>query len=131
MHRISMLGTGLIGRFYTKALHGNRSRDRVELLYSRSAERAREAAASWGVSRWTDDLAKAIEDPDTDVVVVGLPNFLHKEAVLAAARVGKAVLCTKPLAANGRRTRWRCWRPWRKPGSSTATSRTWCTLPRC
>ena len=100
MHKISMLGTGLIGRFYTQALHGNRSRDRVELLYSRSAERAREAAASWGVSRWTDDLAKAIEDPDTDVVVVGLPNFLHKEAVLAAARVGKAVLCTKPLATN-------------------------------
>jgi predicted dehydrogenase len=95
-----MLGTGLIGRFYTQALHGNRSRDRVELLYSRSAERAREAAASWGVARWTDDLAKAIEDPDTDVVVVGLPNFLHKEAVLAAARVGKAVLCTKPLAVN-------------------------------
>jgi predicted dehydrogenase len=100
MHKICMLGAGLIGRFYTQALHGNRSRDRVEVLYSRSAERAREAAASWGVARWTDDLGKAIEDPDTDVVVVGLPNFLHKQAVLAAARAGKAVLCTKPLAVN-------------------------------
>jgi predicted dehydrogenase len=98
MHRITMLGRGLIGRFYTMALHGNRSRDRVEVVYSRSAQKAREAAAAWGVARWTDDLDKAIGDSETDVVVVGLPNSLHKKAVLEAARQGKAVLCTKPLA---------------------------------
>ena len=39
----------------------------------------------------------AIEDPTTDVVIVGVPNNLHKEAVLLAARAGKPVLCTKPL----------------------------------
>jgi len=102
MHKITMLGAGLIGRFYTQALHGNRSRDRVEVLYSRSPERAREAASNWGVARWTDDLARAIEDPATDLVVVGLPNSRHMEAVLAAARAGKAVLCTKPLGTNPR-----------------------------
>jgi predicted dehydrogenase len=31
-------------------------------------------------------------------VVIGLPNHLHLEAVTAAARAGKGVLCTKPLA---------------------------------
>jgi predicted dehydrogenase len=100
MHKITMLGAGLIGRFYTLALHANRSRDRVALLYSRSEQRASEAAEAWGVPRWTTDLARAIEDPETDLVVVGLPNALHKEAVLAAARAGKPVLCTKPLATN-------------------------------
>jgi predicted dehydrogenase len=98
MHKIAMLGAGLIGRFYTLALQANRSRDRVTLLYSRSEQRAREAASSWNVPRWTTDLAQAIEDSETDLVVVGLPNSLHKEAVLAAARAGKPVLCTKPLA---------------------------------
>ena len=39
----------------------------------------------------------AIEHPETDVVVVALPNFLHEEAVTAVARAGKAVLVTKPL----------------------------------
>ena len=34
------------------------------------------------------------------LVIVGLPNDLHKEAVLAAAAAGKAVLCTKPLGRN-------------------------------
>ncbi len=38
-HRISMLGTGLIGDFYTATLHGQRSRDRVQVVYSRSEAR--------------------------------------------------------------------------------------------
>jgi predicted dehydrogenase len=93
-----MLGTGLIGLFYTLTLHGGRSTDRVRVLYSRSDERARAAAAEWGVETWTTDLREAIFHPETDVVVVGLPNNLHRDAVLLAAEAGKAVLCTKPLA---------------------------------
>jgi predicted dehydrogenase len=100
MHRVTMLGAGLIGMFYTLSLHANRSRDRVELLYSRSEKRARESAGAWGVPRWSTNLDEAIQDPETDVVVVGLPNALHKEAVLKAAAAGKAVLCTKPLACS-------------------------------
>ena len=38
-HRISMLGTGLIGDFYTNTLHGQRSRDQVRVVYSRSEAR--------------------------------------------------------------------------------------------
>lgn len=100
MHKITMLGAGLIGMFYTLTLHGNRSRDQVHVLYSRSEKRAKESAAAWGVAKWTTSMEEAIDDPQTDVVVIGLPNALHKEAVLKAARAGKAVLCTKPLATN-------------------------------
>jgi predicted dehydrogenase len=49
------------------------------------------------VARWTTSLDEAITDAETDVVVVALPNSLHREAVMAAAAAGKAVLCTKPL----------------------------------
>ena len=38
-HSITMLGTGLIGDFYTNTLQGQRGRDRVHVVYSRSAER--------------------------------------------------------------------------------------------
>ncbi len=100
MHRITMLGAGLIGMFYTQALHAGRSPDHVEVLYSRSEERARRCAEDWGVRRWTTNLEAAITDPETDIVVVGLPNHQHKEAVKLAAQAGKAVLCTKPLARN-------------------------------
>ena len=37
-HSITMLGTGLIGDFYTNALHRQRGRDRVRIVYSRSPE---------------------------------------------------------------------------------------------
>lgn len=98
MSKITMLGTGLIGMFYTMSLHGNRSRDRVEVVYSRTPERAKKFAGDWGIPRWTTDLAEAINDPETDVVVIGLPNNQHAEAAIMAAEAGKAVLCTKPLA---------------------------------
>jgi len=42
----------------------------------------------------------AVTHPETDVVVVGIPNHLHVEAVEAAVAAGKAVLVTKPLGRN-------------------------------
>ncbi len=105
-HRITLLGTGLIGLFYTMTLHGNRRRDRVHAVYSRSRENAARFASRWGIPHATDDMAAAIRHPETDLVVIGLPNALHEEAVRLAAEAGKAILCTKPLgrtAAEARR----------------------------
>src|SRR5919112_1101387 len=99
-HRVTMLGTGLIGLFYTQTLHGKRGRDRVEVVYSRSQERAEEFARQFGVPRVSTDLEESIADPETDTVVIGLPNHLHEEVVELCARHAKAVLCTKPLARN-------------------------------
>src|SRR5215471_14141738 len=95
-----MLGTGLNGLFYTQTLHGGRGRDRVHVAYSRSAERAEAFARENGVPNTSTDLEEAVAHPETDVVVVGLPNHLHEEAIGLCARHGKAVLCTKPLARN-------------------------------
>jgi predicted dehydrogenase len=99
-YRITLLGTGLIGAFYTMSLHGQRKADRVHAIYSRSEERAQKFAAEWDIPHWLTDMAQAIQSPDTDVVVIGLPNHLHLEAVRLAAQAGKAILCTKPLGRN-------------------------------
>ena len=104
-HRLTMLGTGLIGDFYTMTLHGRRGLDRVEVVYSRSEERAAAFARRWAVPHHTTNLKEAVEHPDTDVVVVGLPNDLHEEAIALAAAAGKAVLCTKPLARSAEEAR--------------------------
>ena len=96
-HAITMLGTGLIGDFYTMTLHGQRGRDRVRVVYSRSEDRGRAFSERWAIPEFTTDIEAAIRHPETDVVVVALPNHLHEEAVKAVAAAGKAVLCTKPL----------------------------------
>jgi len=99
-HKITMLGTGLIGMFYTKTLHNQRGKDRVHTVYSRNEEKAKQFAKEWEIPGWTTDMREAINDPETDIVVIGLPNNLHKQAVEMAAEAGKAILCTKPLARN-------------------------------
>ncbi len=96
-HQVTMLGTGLIGDFYTMTLHGQRNRDSVRVVYSRSEPRGAAFSERHGIPEHTTDMAAAVNHPETDVVVVGLPNFLHEEAVGLAAQAGKAVLCTKPL----------------------------------
>jgi predicted dehydrogenase len=97
-HRVAMLGTGLIGDFYTMTLHGQRGRDRVQVVYSRSEERGAAFRERWGVPEATTSIEAAVDHPEVDTVVVGLPNHMHEQAVAAAAAAGKAVLVTKPLA---------------------------------
>jgi len=46
-HAITMLGTGLIGEFYTMTLHGQRRPDRVRVVYSRSDGRGEAFAERW------------------------------------------------------------------------------------
>jgi predicted dehydrogenase len=38
------------------------------------------------------------DNPDIDIVYVVLPNALHKEYVIRAAKAGKHVICEKPMA---------------------------------
>ena len=87
-HNITMLGTGLIGLFYTMTLHGQRSRDRVRRVYSRSEDRAKAFAEKWDIPRWSTDMAEAVNDPETDVaftlvsrVPSGSEEFSFKFAV--------------------------------------------------
>ncbi|MFG1709474.1 Gfo/Idh/MocA family protein [Nonomuraea sp. M3C6] len=104
-HRITMLGTGLIADFYTMTLQGRRGLDRVAVAYSRSEERGAAFADRWAIPHWTTSLKEAVEHPETDTVVVGLPNDAHEEAISLAAAAGKAVLCTKPLARTAEEAR--------------------------
>jgi len=96
-HKVIMLGTGLIGTFYTMGIQQNRSSDHVCMVYSRTEKRASAFAKEWNIPNWTTNMEEAINDPDADLVVVGLPNHLHLEIVELAVKAGKGILCTKPL----------------------------------
>ena len=100
MHKIAMLGAGLIGRFYAMSLLNFRGKDEIRVVCAKPLEEAEKFAREFNIPSWTDDMEQAINDPQVDTVVIGIPNYLHKRAALLAARARKAVLCTKPLALN-------------------------------
>ena len=99
-HKIAILGTGFISDFYTSTLHSQRSLDQVHTVYSRSIKKGNIFKEKWGIENCTDDMISAINNTEVDTIIIGLPNHLHKDAVLAAAEAGKSILCTKPLGRN-------------------------------
>jgi len=70
----------------------------VVAIASRTLARARDKADLLGVGTAYGSYEELLADPAIDAVYVPLPNFLHREWVLAAVAAGKHVLCEKPLA---------------------------------
>ena len=70
----------------------------VVAIASRDADRARAAASELAIPRAHGSYEALLADSEVDGVYIALPNSLHAEWTIAAARAGKHVLCEKPLA---------------------------------
>lgn len=96
--RWGILSTANIAR--EKVIPGIQRADRcrVVAIASRDAARAREVAGKAGIPTAHGSYEALLGDPTVDAVYIPLPNHLHAEWTIAAARAGKHVLCEKPLA---------------------------------
>jgi D-xylose 1-dehydrogenase (NADP+, D-xylono-1,5-lactone-forming) len=95
--RWGVLGTGGITSTVVPAI-ARSEHCRVDAIASRSLDRARKRARRLGVPNAYGSYGDLLDDPAIDVVYIPLPNFLHREWVLAAVAAGKHVLCEKPMA---------------------------------
>jgi predicted dehydrogenase len=96
--RIGVLSTADIAR--RTVIPGLRRTARCEVvaIASRDAGRARQVAAELDIPTAHASYEELLADPAVDAVYIPLPNHLHAEWTIAAARAGKHVLCEKPLA---------------------------------
>ena len=96
--RWGVLSTANIAR--TKVVPGMLKSERSEVIAvgSRDVAAASGFAAELGIPRAHGSYEALLADPDVDAVYIPLPNHLHLEWTIAAARAGKHVLCEKPLA---------------------------------
>jgi predicted dehydrogenase len=63
---------------------------------------ARAAAEKFNVPNVFTDYRKMLRMPEIDAVSVCTPNFMHREATIAALKAGKHVLVEKPMAMNAK-----------------------------
>lgn len=99
------IGVGVVGAGFlaeTRARCYARAaavRGQIVAVTSRTPERAADFARRHGVPVVCATLAELLARPDVDVVDLCVPNRMHRPLAEAAARAGKHVVCTKPLAA--------------------------------
>lgn len=67
-------------------------------IASRNRGKVDEAISKFGFAKGYSSYEELLEDENVDAVYVPLPNTLHKEWVIKAAKAGKHILCEKPLA---------------------------------
>jgi len=103
---IGMLGHSWMGRTHTQAFKDHSLFFKTELvprfvgIYGRDAKALEHDARRWGYEYATTDINRILSDDSIDLVVNALPNFMHMEPCIAAAKAGKDVICEKPLALN-------------------------------
>jgi predicted dehydrogenase len=98
--KLAILGSGFIARFYADALVGQRRKDVITVVYSRTESNAKKFSDDYKVPNFTTNMQECVSHEDVDAVIIALSNDMHLEAVLACVSAGKHVLCTKPLGRN-------------------------------
>lgn len=94
-----VLGTSFISGIMADAIEKHDG-SALYAVAGRSSQGLAAFVQQYPVPRQYDHYDALINDPDVDVVYIGLPNHLHHEYVIKAANAGKAILCEKSLSVN-------------------------------
>lgn len=104
---VGVIGFGFMGRTHTLGYlslplyyRNLPFRVRLEGVCTAHAATAQAAMEENGFAYATDDPRRILDDPKIDCVSICTPTGLHYDAVRAALKAGKHVLCDKPLAAD-------------------------------
>ncbi|MEO8241591.1 MAG: Gfo/Idh/MocA family oxidoreductase [bacterium] len=101
---VGMVGYGFMARAHSNAwanvshFFDTGYRPVLKAVAARNTENAGKFAEMWGYERVENDWRKLVDAKDIDVIDVCVPNDLHAEISIAAAKAGKMVTCEKPLA---------------------------------
>ncbi|HOA75578.1 MAG TPA: Gfo/Idh/MocA family oxidoreductase [Phycisphaerae bacterium] len=103
---VGLIGCGFMGRTHSNAYRKVWNffplpyKPVLKAICDTNAEKANAFAETWGYESVETDYRKLLERKDIDIVDICVPNNMHKEIAIAAAKAGKIILCEKPLALN-------------------------------
>ncbi|MFC1479077.1 Gfo/Idh/MocA family protein [Planctomycetota bacterium] len=95
--KIGIIGCGNMGRHHAKDL--NRT-ENAEITAASDVNESllKEFSQEFSITNTFSDYSELISSGTCDAVVVNLPTFLHRDAVVQAAEKGLHVFCEKPIA---------------------------------
>lgn len=96
--KIAIFGTGFISNIHMESYQRFVPDAELVAVYGRNLEKAQAAAKEHGIPRAYNDIATLLAECPVDVVDICLPNYLHYEACMAAARANKHIIIEKPIA---------------------------------
>lgn len=97
--RIGLIGAGGIAGAHVAGYLRNPDTITFAAVADPVRENAEKRAGDTGAVIYAD-YREMLADADIDAVDICLPHHLHKDAIVAAARAGKHILCEKPLCLN-------------------------------
>jgi predicted dehydrogenase len=95
-----VLSTAKIGLDRVIAPMRNAPNLSIDAIASRDFEKAKAAAAQFGIARAYGSYEELLADPAIEAIYIPVPNHMHVEWAERAAAAGKHVLLEKPLAMN-------------------------------
>jgi glucose-fructose oxidoreductase len=98
--RYAVVGLGFIAQVTVlPAFRNARRNSRLAALVSGDAAKRRALGKRYGVPTYSyDEYDALLRSGEIDAVYIALPNHLHRDFAVRAARAGVHVLCEKPLA---------------------------------
>lgn len=97
---VGVLGVGEMGKRHAENIRRLVPEARLVAVADAAAERARQVASELEIELSYASLEAMLECEELDAVLIATPDKLHAQAIGAAARAGKDILCEKPLAVN-------------------------------
>jgi len=98
-----VIGLGRIAGHFVPAVRSTTT-SQITGLVSGHREKAERIAAEYGVPASSiynyENFDEIAHNPAIDAVYVALPNSMHAEYTIRAAKAGKHVLCEKPMSTN-------------------------------
>src|SRR6516162_8826667 len=95
--RVAIIGSAFSSNIHAEALQ-EVPEARIVAACSPSKSHVEEFVRKWRIPDSATDYRKLLDRKDIDALVVGIPNDLHREVVVAAAKARKHVIVEKPLA---------------------------------